>query len=90
MTEKKSDTGWVVQLAIPGLATQGGQWRGTPLADAPTFKFFNVAVSVSEKAIEVARKLAGASEEAPMTAVRKLLSSEIEFLGLRTGEARPA
>lgn len=90
MTEKTSSAGWVVQLTIPGVATEGGQWRGPPLADAPKFRFFNVAISAGEKAIEAARKIASASEEAPMSTVRKLSASEIEFLGLRSGEAKPA
>lgn len=90
MTEKTSAAGWVVQLTIPGKATASSQWRGAPLADAPTFQFFNVAIGASEKAIEAARKVAGASEEAAMTTVRRLSPNEIEFVGLRAGEARPA
>lgn len=90
MTEKSSPSGWVVQLTIPGLTTQSSNWRGTPLADAPKFEFFNVAIGAGEKAIEAARKLAGASDEAPMSTVRRLSPSEIEFVGLRSGEAKRA
>ncbi len=90
MTEKTSAAGWVVQLSIPGKTTEGSQWRGAPLADAPTFQFFNVAIGASEKAIEAARKKAGAAEDAPMRTVRSLSPSEIEFIGLRAGEAKPA
>lgn len=90
MAEKSSAAGWVVQLTIPGLTTQGSNWRGAPLADAPTFQFFNVAIGAGEKAIEAARKLAGASDEAAMSTVRRLSPSEIEFVGLRAGEAKRA
>lgn len=90
MTENTSAAGWVVQLTIPGKTTESSQWRGAPLADAPTFQFFNVAIGVGEKAIEAARKVAGASEEATMTTVRRLSPSEVEFVGLKSGEARPA
>jgi hypothetical protein len=90
MAEKTTASGWVVQLTIPGTATEGGVWRGPPLADAPTFRFFNVAIPAPEKAVEAARKKAGASEEAPMRTVRQLSSSEISSIGLRAGEAKPA
>lgn len=90
MTEKYSAAGWVVQLSIPGKAVQGDQWRGPALTDAPTFQFYNVAVAASDMAIEAARKKAGAAEDAPMTAVRRLSPSEVAHVGLKTGEARLA
>jgi hypothetical protein len=85
-----SAAGWVVQLSISGTTTEGSPWRGAPLAGPPTFKFFNVAVPSAEKAIEVARKAAGESPEAAMTAIRKLSPSEIASIELRSGEAKPA
>jgi hypothetical protein len=61
-----------------------------PLEGAPSFQFFNVAISSPEKAVEAARKLAGASAEAPMRVARKLSSPEIESIDLKSGEAKPA
>jgi hypothetical protein len=91
MTEKTSAAGWVVQLSIPQLAVEGdSKWRGPALAGAPTFQFYNVAITSSEKAIEAARKKAGAAEDAPMTAVRRLSPSEVAHVGLKTGEVRLA
>jgi hypothetical protein len=88
MTDKASPAGWVVQITIPGTAT--GIWRGSALEGAPSFQFFNVAVGAADKAIEVARKKAGASPEAPMRVVRQLSSAEIDSIGLRSGEAKAA
>jgi hypothetical protein len=90
MTAKSSPAGWVVQLSIPGKSSESSMWRGPALADAPTFQFFNVAIAASDKAVEAARKKAGASEEIVMSAVRPLSASEVEFVGLKAGEARPA
>ncbi len=90
MTEKAVAAGWVVQLTTPGVSTGGTPWRGPVLADASVFQFFNIAVAAADKAIEAARKHAGAGADAPMSAVRQLSKAEIEFLGLRAGEAKPA
>jgi hypothetical protein len=90
MTEKSVPAGFVVQLTIPGKKTEGGTWRGAALEDAPTFQFFNVAIAADDKAVEAARKKISASEEAPMRTVRTLSASEIAFLGMRSGEVRPA
>jgi len=89
MTEKTA-TGWVVQLTIPGTATASSQWRGPPLMDAATFRFFNVAIASADKAIEATRKKVGASEEALMRTVRPLSAAEISFEGMRTGDVKPA
>jgi hypothetical protein len=90
MTEKSSPAGWVVQLSIPGKTTEGSMWRGPALAEAPTFQFFNVAIASNEKAIEAARKKSGASNEIVMSTVRALSASEVEFVGLKSGEVKPA
>jgi hypothetical protein len=57
---------------------------------APTFQFFNVAIGSADKAVEAARKKAGASEEAAIRVVRPLSSSELDSIKLRAGEAKPA
>ena len=92
MTDKTSPAGWVVQLTIPGepiILVEGSRWR-TPMSTAPTFHFFNVAIGSPEKALEAARKTAGASDEAPVRVVRALSSSEIASINLPAGEAKPA
>jgi hypothetical protein len=92
MTDKASAAGWVVQLTIPGepiVLAEGSRWR-TPVSTAPTFQFFNVAISSEDKAVEAARKKAGALPEAPMRVVRALSSAEIASIDLRAGEAKPA
>ena len=92
MTDKASAAGWVVQLTIPGepiVLAEGSRWR-TPVSTAPTFQFFNVAISSADKAVEAARKKAGASDDAPMRVVRELSSAEIASINLRAGEAKPA
>jgi hypothetical protein len=70
--------------------SEGSIWKGLALEGPPSFQFFNVAISSPEKAVEAARKLAGASAEASMRVARKLSSPEIESINLRSGEAKPA
>jgi hypothetical protein len=92
MSEKSSAAGWVVQLTIPGLLKpqiEGSKWRPA-VTSAPTFLFFNVAIDSPEKAIEAARKKAGAAEDAAMSTVRALSAAEIESIKLRSGDAKPA
>ncbi len=92
MSENAAAAGWVVQLTIPGVPkvpVEGAKWRPAETTN-PTFEFFNVAIGSAEKAIEAARKKAGASEEAALRAVRSLSSTEIDSIKLRAGEAKPA
>lgn len=92
MSEKTSAAGWVVQLTIPGvpkIPIEGSKWRPA-VNTAPTFQFYNVAIGSADKAIEAARKKAGASEEAAMSAVRALSEAEISSIKLRAGDAKPA
>jgi hypothetical protein len=92
MTEKTSPTGWVVQITIPGvpiIQAEGSKWRPA-MSTAPTFEFFNVAISSADKAVEVVRKSVGASAEAPLRVVRALSTAEINSIPLRAGEAKPA
>ena len=51
MTGKKLAAGWVVQLTLRQLKQDV-----EPDTRAPTFQFFNVAISSPDKAIEAARK----------------------------------
>lgn len=92
MTEKAAAAGWVVQVTIPGIPKvpiPGAPWRPATTT-APTFQFFNVAVGAADKAVETARKKAGASEETELRVVRPLSATEIASISLRSGEAKPA
>jgi hypothetical protein len=92
MSEKATAAGWVVQLTIPGLPIipiEGAKWRPA-MNSAPTFQFFNVAIGSADKAVEAARKKAGADEEAVMGVVRQLSATEIDFIKLRAGDVQPA
>jgi hypothetical protein len=55
-----------------------------------SFRFFNVAIGSADKAVDAARKKAGASDDAPMRVVRELSAAEIQTIKLRAGEAKPA
>ena len=64
------------------------------MLDAPSFQYYNVAVSNPEKAVEattnyLAKGKADAADVAAST-VRKLSSAEVAALGLGAGEAKPA
>jgi hypothetical protein len=92
MIDTESAAGWVVQITIPGkpiIQAEGTPWRPATNS-APTFQFFNVAIGTADKAVEAARKKAGASEDVPMRTVRALSSSEIASIALRTGDVKPA
>ena len=85
MTGKKLAAGWVVQLTLRQLTPDDA-----PDSRAPTFQFFNVAISSPDKAIEAARKKAGAPTDAPMRIVRELSQQEIAALSLHTGHVKAA
>jgi hypothetical protein len=89
MTTKTLAAGWVVHLTIPGKRTERPDlpWVGAVLS-SPTFHFFNVAIGDADKAIEAARRKAGAPADALMRVVRALSPSEIAAHNLRAGEAR--
>jgi hypothetical protein len=92
MSDKASAAGWVVQMTIPGvpiIQAEGSPWRAA-MSTAPTFQFFNVAIGSADKAVEAARKKAGASSDAAMRVVRELSAAEIASINLRAGEAQPA
>jgi len=96
MTDKAPPAGWVVQVTIlaPIAPASQERWIGPKLSDAPSFQYYNVAVSNPNKAIEatanyVAKGKADAADVAANT-VRELSPAEIAVLGLEAGEARPA
>jgi len=68
---------------------EGSPWRPA-MNFLPSFQFFNVAIGSAAKAVEAARKRAGASEDAAMRVVRELSPPEIASIKLREGEAKPA
>jgi hypothetical protein len=93
MTEKASPAGWVVQVTIQApLAPQITRWIGKVALAAPSFKYFNVAISTPSEAIEATSKhLAGASlVDGTTCVVRELSSREIAALSLEAGEVKPA
>jgi hypothetical protein len=88
MSKKAPPAGWVVQIVIPAqAATRGVGWIGDTLPDAPSFKYFNAAITVAIEAIEAARQLAAAGEG---SVVRALSSAEIAALGIKPGEVEAA
>jgi hypothetical protein len=92
MSENTAAAGWVVQLTIPGLPRvqpEGAKWRPAE-TQAPTFKFFNVAIGAADKAIAATRKKAGASEDAEIRVVRALSAAELAAIKLHAGDAKPA
>ena len=92
MSDTPTAAGWVVQITIPGIPiiqAAGSRWRPAT-STAPTFQFYNVAIGSAEKAVEAARKKAGASEEAAIRTVRSLSAAEIAAIPLRAGETQPA
>lgn len=96
MTES-SPAGWVVQetiVAEPQVKAPGNPWNNpAAVAGAPTFKYYNVAISAPDKALEatISHVAKGAEAKAgAMSVVRKLTTAEIAALKLRNGEVRPA
>jgi hypothetical protein len=96
MTDKASPAGWVIQVATPAPPSkEGARWLGTALLDAPSFKYFNVAMAEPDEAVEATAKyLAKAKGDTvdgvETSAVRALSSAEIDALGLKTGQVKPA
>ncbi|NJO35754.1 MAG: hypothetical protein HC869_24420 [Rhodospirillales bacterium] len=61
--------------------------------DAPSFKYFNVAIAASDKAIEATAKFVGkaiATIDDEISVARKLSAGELAALGLAAGEVKPA
>jgi hypothetical protein len=90
MNDNTNPAGWVVQIIIPAqTATRGDDWIGEVLPDAPLFRYFNTAIALAGKAVEVAKQFAGA-ENREARAIRALSSGEVAALGLKDGEVKPA
>jgi hypothetical protein len=68
------------------------RWLGQAVLDAPSFKYFNVAMADPEKATEATAKYLAKADatDGETRAVRKLSSAEIATLGLKAGEVQPA
>ena len=97
MSDKASPAGWVVQVTIPApapapLAPQSTRWIGKAVLDAPSFKYFNVAISTPSKAVEAtSRHLAGdGAVDEHTRVVRELSAKEVDALSLQAGEVKPA
>ena len=91
MIEKASSAGWVIQVTIPADPPQVSMPRSSSaLPDAPTFKYFNVAIADGEKAIAATKKHLGESQDREVTVVRTLSSEEIAALHLKPGQVKQA
>ena len=93
MTEKAPPAGWVVQVTIPAtpaLSSSSAVWRRLNLRDAPSFKYFNVAIAAAAKALEATTKHSAETEDREVGIVRGLSSKEIAALRLMPGEVKPA
>jgi hypothetical protein len=94
---ESSLAGWVVQETIvvePQVRAPGNPWNNpAAVAGAPTFKYYNVAISAPDKAIEATVSHVGKSRDAKagaMSVVRKLSPAELTELKLKVGEVQPA
>ncbi len=97
MTNSES-SGWIVQITIPAELEEAGPdspWRSPGMRGigAPSFKYFNVAIPASDKAIEATAKFiskAIATIDGEISVTRKLSAGEIAALSLAAGEVKPA
>ena len=99
---KSGATRRIEPSASPQRFLRPGRWNARPVINdsehdclepdtrAPIFQFFNVAISSPDKAIEAARKKAGAPTDAPMRIVRELSHQEIAALSLHAGHVKAA
>jgi hypothetical protein len=91
MTDKASPAGWVIQATIAATLAEGSTWRGAGAPSAPSFRYFNVAIAASDKAVQAAETLADTEANVlEVRAVRPLSAAEIAAAALKTGEAKPA
>ena len=79
MASKTSPAGWVVQVATLG-----------PEDAAPLFRYFNVAIADTDKAVAATREKVGFTTKTRIEAVRALSAAEIAALHLKTGTVKPA
>jgi hypothetical protein len=92
MTDKASPAGWVVQATIAAPLAEGSVWRGAGAPSAPSFRYFNVAIAASDKAVKATEDQLANTEARilEVRAVRPLSAAEIAVAALKTGEAKPA
>jgi hypothetical protein len=93
MTDKASPAGWVVQVAVAAPPpAPDGKWHATAFAGAPSFHYFNVALTAPNKAIEATAKYLAKAEakDGEMSVVRELSTAEMATLSLAAGEVKPA
>ena len=79
MIENGSPAGWVVMVMS---ATAG--------SGAPSFKYFNAAISNADKAVEETKRRPDSSPSMRVQAIRRLSAEDVERLGLASGEVKPA
>jgi hypothetical protein len=94
--EKTIATGWVIQVTtaahITRPGTAGTRWLGPAVLSAPSFQYFNTAISAAEDAVEATSRHLAATDapHGELSAVRKLSSGELAVLSLAPGEVKPA
>ena len=93
MTNKAPPAGWVVQVTTPGKPslTPSTSGRLSSVLGAPSFEYFNVAISAPDKSrIEATTKQLAEGNEREAHVVRALSLEEIAALRLNTGDVAPA
>jgi hypothetical protein len=94
MRDATTLAGWVVQLTISAHTTptraDGTPWIGPAILSAPSFQYFNVAITDPEKAMEATRKHSGSDSGVIIGVVRSLSAAEIAAIPLSEGEVRRA
>ena len=90
MADKATPAGWVIQVMIASNSSGSSGWIGPVVSGAPSFQYFNVAISDPVKAVEATRKHLSADKDAAISSARSLSSSEIASIPLKTGEVKPA
>jgi hypothetical protein len=96
MNQKTSPAGWVVQVAVPAPIAppraDGLRWIGAVALSAPSFQYYNVAISAPKSAIAATTKHLTETEAqgGEMSVVRGLSAKEIAALSLEAGQVKPA
>ena len=94
MSEKAPPAGWVVQVIVPAPpstpSATAPRWRGQQAESAPSFKYFNVAISDADKAVAAAAAQMSGSDGLRFDALRALSAAELASIHLKTGQVKPA
>jgi hypothetical protein len=80
MADKASQAGWVVEVTR----------TATAIGEVNQTAHFDVAIKSALEAVVVATRKSGFVGGASGRTVRPLSADEIEFMGLKPGEARPS